>query len=292
MFKNFEVIITTNQSEIQAAISAKKNVLKDAKVGFVPTMGALHDGHMRLIKQAKRDCEIVVCSIFVNPTQFNNPDDLKTYPRTIEADKQLLEQYGCDILLLPDFEAVYPNGVPNYQIDLEGLDKTMEGTHRPGHFKGVCMVVERFFEMVQPDKGYFGNKDFQQLAIIRKMVAIRQLPVEVVGVHIKRAESGLALSSRNALLSESEREEAALIYRALKSGMIRYQETNEAAAIRSKIESHFIDSSLEIEYIAFVDNDSLREVETVDSNSTVCIVVHCGKVRLIDNMQFADVAVI
>ena len=288
MFKNFEVIIAKNQSEIQKAITSLKIDQPTAIVGFVPTMGALHSGHMSLINRAAKDCDIVVCSIFVNPTQFNNPEDLKTYPRTIAADQAMLEKNQCDLLLLPDFEAVYPIGIPNYSINLEGLDESMEGAYRPGHFRGVCMVVERFFEMVRPNKAYFGNKDFQQLSIIRKMVAIRSIKIDIVGVHIERAESGLALSSRNALLSPSQLKEAALIYRALKAGMLRYSETNNAAAIRSAIEACFVNSSIEVEYISFVDNDTLEEVKQINANSTVCIVAYCGSVRLIDNMQFSE----
>lgn len=288
MFKNFEVIIAKNQSEIQKAIASLKLNRPTAIVGFVPTMGALHEGHMSLISQAKNDCDIVVCSVFVNPTQFNNTEDLKTYPRTIDADCAMLENHNCDILLLPDFDAVYPNGIPNYTIDLQGLDESMEGAFRPGHFRGVCMVVERFLEMVSPNKAYFGNKDFQQLAIIRKMVSLRKIDVQIVGVHIQRAKSGLALSSRNALLSDSQREQAALIYSALQLGMVRYKETSDVEAIRSKIEACFINSSIEVEYIAFVDNETLEEVAAVNSNCTVCIVAYCGNVRLIDNVQFSE----
>lgn len=282
------MIIAKNQSELSAAIAALKNENPSAKVGFVPTMGALHPGHMTLIANARQQTDIVVCSIFVNPTQFNNPKDLETYPRTIDADKELLLENGCNILLLPDFDSVYPNGVLNYEIDLGGIDKHMEGAFRPGHFKGVCMVVERFFEMVKPEIAFFGLKDFQQLAVIKKMVQVKRLPVTIVGVPIARAESGLALSSRNALLSDTEKEEAALIHKALLSGMNRYKETVDAMAIRSKIESEFLNSSLTVEYISFVDNNTLQEVNKVDANTTVCIVVYCGNVRLIDNMQFSE----
>lgn len=282
------MIIAKNQSELSAAIAALKNENPSAKVGFVPTMGALHPGHMTLIANARQQADIVVCSIFVNPTQFNNPKDLETYPRTIDADKELLLENGCNILLLPDFDSVYPNGVLNYEIDLGGIDKHMEGAFRPGHFKGVCMVVERFFEMVKPEIAFFGLKDFQQLAVIKKMVQVKRLPVTIVGVPIARAESGLALSSRNALLSDAEKEEAALIHKALLSGMRRYKETVDAKAIQSKIESEFLNSSLTVEYISFVDNNTLQEVNKVDANTTVCIVVYCGNVRLIDNMQFSE----
>jgi pantoate--beta-alanine ligase len=282
------VIIVKNQREILEAIETAKIEKPEAIIGFVPTMGALHEGHMSLIESAKSQSDIVVCSIFVNPTQFNNPDDLKTYPRTIDADRQLLEEKGCDILLLPDVKDVYPNGEQPYSIDLGGIDKSMEGAFRPGHFKGVCMVVERFFEMVQPDKAFFGKKDFQQLAVVRKMTAVRNLPIEIVGVPIKRAENGLALSSRNALLTEQQREDASLISRALKSGLEFSKANNNAAATAQHIEAQFEGTAMEVEYVAIIDNDTLEPVDTVSTNSSVCTVVYYGKVRLLDNMQFAD----
>lgn len=282
------MIIVKNQREILEAIETAKIEKPEAIIGFVPTMGALHEGHMSLIETAKSQSDIVVCSIFVNPTQFNNPDDLKTYPRTIDADRKLLEEKGCDILLLPDVKDVYPNGEQPYSIDLDGIDKSMEGAFRPGHFKGVCMVVERFFEMVQPDIAFFGKKDFQQLAVIRKMTAVRNLPIEIIGVPIKRAENGLALSSRNALLTEKEREDASFISRALKSGLDFSKTNTNAASIAQHIEAQFKGTAMEVEYVAIIDNDTLEPVEEVSANSTVCTVVYYGKVRLLDNMQFAD----
>jgi pantoate--beta-alanine ligase len=288
--KYFDVIITENQSEIIEAIKTAKIQKSDAIVGFIATMGALHEGHMSLIELAKNQCDIVVCSVFVNPSQFNNPDDLATYPRTIAEDQKLLENAGCDILLLPSVSAVYPNGILPYDIDLEGLDEGMEGTFRPGHFTGVCMVVQRFLEMVQPNKAYFGKKDYQQLAIIRKMVAIRKMDVEIVGAPIKRAENGLALSSRNALLSEAQLATAPQIYQALKSGLQFSLFNKNAAAIKNHIESQFLNTEMEPEYVAIVNNDTLAPVEEVDENCTVCIVVFSGKVRLLDNVQFSSLS--
>lgn len=287
--KNFNVIITENQSQIIAAIKTAKIQKPDAIVGFVATMGALHEGHVSLIELAKNQCDIVVCSVFVNPTQFNNPDDLTTYPRTINEDKKLLEKADCDILLLPSVDVVYPDGILPYEIDLEGLDAEMEGAFRPGHFNGVCMVVQRFLEMVEPDKAYFGKKDFQQLAIIRKMAAIRNLPVEIVGAPIRRAENGLALSSRNALLSPDQLAMAPKIYNALRYAMQFAVENKNAAAIKRNIQVAFEDSAMEIEYVAIINNDTLIPVEEVDENSTVCIVVFSGNVRLLDNMQFSSI---
>jgi pantoate--beta-alanine ligase len=287
--KNFEVIITRNQSEIVAAIKSAKLEKPDAVLGFIPTMGALHDGHMSLIELAKNQCDIVICSVFVNPTQFNNQNDLATYPRTISEDKKLLEKNGCDILLLPTVEAVYPGGILSYEIDLEGVDGGMEGAFRPGHFNGVCMVVQRLLEMVAPNKAYFGKKDFQQLAVIQKMVNIRQLPVQVVGAPIKRAENGLALSSRNALLSEAQLATAPKIYAALQAGLQYAVSNKNATDIQTHIEAQFIGTEMEIEYVAIVNNTTLMPVAVVDENSTVCIVVFSGPVRLLDNMQFSSV---
>ena len=281
------MIITRNESETHAEIARFKLHNPNAIIGFVPTMGALHEGHLSLIREAKIHCDFVVCSIFVNPTQFNNPADLERYPRTVEADKILLETVQCDLLLVPSVDAVYPLGVQDYQIDLEGLDQGMEGQFRPGHFNGVCMVVERLFAMVLPQKAFFGAKDFQQLAIIRKMTTIRNLPIEIIGVNIKRAENGLALSSRNALLTEQERENAQLIYRALKAGVDYGQKNQNAEAITGHIHSFFNDTDFEVEYIAIVDNDTLLSVSTVNENTTICIVVYYRNVRLIDNMPFA-----
>lgn len=280
--------IVKDELEIFEVLKLLKAGHENAKnVGFVPTMGALHEGHISLIDLANKECDIVICSIFVNPTQFNNPDDLKTYPRTIEADIALLEQSDCDILLLPDVDAVYPNGVTDYEIDLGGLDNSMEGEFRPGHFKGVCMVVERFFEMVKPDRAYFGKKDFQQLAIIRKMVSVRNLGITIVGAPIKRLENGLAMSSRNALLTETERQNSSLIYKALLSGTEMAKSNKNANVISDHIASFFQNTEMEIEYIAIIDNDTLKFVEEINSNTTVCIVVYHSQVRLLDNMQFS-----
>lgn len=282
------MIIARNETEIAEAIQIAKSKLTDAKIGFVPTMGALHQGHISLIELAKSQSDIVICSIFVNPTQFNNPTDLATYPRTVEEDTALLAENGCDILLLPTVEAVYPNGILPYSIDLEGLDKGMEGQFRPGHFEGVCMVVERFLRMVKPHQAFFGKKDFQQLAIIKKMATIRELPVEIIGAPIKRSAEGLALSSRNALLSPKELNEAPRIFNALQSGLEFSRKDPNAQAVKAHIIRQFENTSLTVEYVEIVDNDTLIPQETVTANSTVCIVAYLGEVRLIDNMQFAD----
>lgn len=281
--------VAKNEKELASALGSAKAKNPNVIIGFVPTMGALHSGHISLIKQAQNVCDFVVCSIFVNPSQFNNANDLKVYPRTVEADQKLLEEANCDLLFLPSFEVIYPNGIPAYSIDLQGLDQGMEGAFRPGHFNGVCMVVERFFELISPNKAFFGLKDFQQLAIIRKMTKIRNLPIEIIASPIARAKNGLALSSRNALLTEEQRTDAGLISKALKAGIQKSKEIKEANAIKKYITTFFEgQTEMAVEYVEIVENENLTPVAEINDNCTVCIVVFYGNVRLIDNMQFSE----
>jgi pantoate--beta-alanine ligase len=283
------VKVAKNENELASALGLAKAKNPSVIIGFVPTMGALHSGHISLIRQAQKVCDFVVCSIFVNPSQFNNANDLKVYPRTVEADQKLLEEANCDLLFLPTFDVIYPTGIPAYSIDLQGLDKGMEGAFRPGHFNGVCMVVERFFELVAPNKAFFGLKDFQQLAIIRKMTKIRNLPIEIIASPIARAENGLALSSRNALLTEEQRTNAGLISKALKAGIQKSKEINDSDKIKKHIASFFEgQTEMVVEYIEIVENENLTPVAEIGENCTVCIVVFYGNVRLIDNMQFSE----
>lgn len=281
--------VAKNEKELASALGSAKAKNPNVIIGFVPTMGALHSGHISLIKQAQNVCDFVVCSIFVNPSQFNNANDLKVYPRTVEADQKLLEEANCDLLFLPSFEVIYPNGIPAYSIDLQGLDQGMEGAFRPGHFNGVCMVVERFFELISPNKAFFGLKDFQQLAIIRKMTKIRNLPIEIIASPIARAKNGLALSSRNALLTEEQRTDAGLISKALKAGIQKSKEIKEAGVIKKYITTFFEgQTEMVVEYVEIVENENLTPVAEINDNCTVCIVVFYGNVRLIDNMQFSE----
>jgi pantoate--beta-alanine ligase len=283
------VKVAKNEKELASALGLAKAKNPKINIGFVPTMGALHTGHISLIKQAQKACDFVVCSIFVNPSQFNNANDLKVYPRTVEADQKLLEEANCDLLFLPTFEVIYPNGIPSYSIDLQGLDKGMEGAFRPGHFNGVCMVVERFFELISPNKAFFGLKDFQQLAIIRKMTKIRNLPIEIIASPIARAKNGLALSSRNSLLTEEQRTAAGLISTALKAGIQKSKEIKDANAIKNYITTFFEgQTEMLVEYVEIVENENLTTVADINNNCTVCIVVFYGNVRLIDNMQFSE----
>ncbi len=254
-------------------------------VGFVPTMGALHSGHISLVNQAVHENQVVVVSIFVNPNQFNDASDLKRYPRNLEADLKLLEPTGCDLVFAPEAEEIYPE--PDTRIfDFGPLEQVMEGKHRPGHFNGVAQVVSRLFEIVKPDKAYFGLKDFQQLAIINQLVRMLKLPVEIVPCSIIREKNGLAMSSRNELLSAEERENAALIFKTLSraknlAGTISVRELKNEV-----IETINKNPFLNVEYFEIVDFENLQPVKSWSEKGKKigCIAVFCGKVRLIDNI--------
>ena len=253
-------------------------------IGFVPTMGALHEGHLSLIREAKAENDIVVCSIFVNPIQFNNTDDLKNYPRNTEKDKEMLVAEKCDVLFLPSVEEMYPEPSTD-QFDFGNLDKVMEGLHRPGHFNGVAIVVKRLFEIIKPARAYFGMKDYQQMVIIHHMVKKLKLPVEIIPCPIIRDENGLALSSRNQLLSESEKFQASILYDTLKAVKIRsgYDTVGE---IKREIELEFKKNKyVSLEYLEIVDMYTLKPLKIWPESKNViaCIAAHVGKVRLIDN---------
>ncbi|NWJ49321.1 MAG: pantoate--beta-alanine ligase [Bacteroidetes bacterium] len=265
---------------------------KGLSIGLVPTMGALHEGHLSLIRRARAENDIVVCSIFVNPIQFNNKEDLAKYPRTLEADTALLESENCDIIFAPEVNEIYPNNnEPITVYDLEGLDKPMEGQFRPGHFQGVCVIVHKLFNIVNPDRAYFGNKDFQQLAIIRNMVKKQKLNLEIVGCDIIREKDGLAMSSRNMRLTESERLIAPKIYQTLlqaKNKIADYKNTLFTPALLKQWISDEISSNepLKPEYVEIVDTISLQPTEDWNGGKTliVCVAVFDGSVRLIDNL--------
>jgi pantoate--beta-alanine ligase len=257
----------------------------EGSVGFVPTMGALHEGHLSLVEAASADNSMVVVSIFVNPTQFNDPDDLKKYPRNLEADMELLKATRCHIVFAPDVAEVYPE--PDTRRFIFGLlEEVMEGKFRPGHFNGVAQVVSRLFDIVKPDKAYFGQKDFQQLAVIKEMVRMLGMKVVIVPCPTVREGSGLAMSSRNELLSPEERMESALIYATLNSARQLKEEKSVqdlGAWVRETInKSPF----LNVEYFEIVDSDTLQPVLDWSSKCSItgCIAVFCGKVRLIDNI--------
>lgn len=258
-------------------------------VGLVPTMGALHEGHLALVREALHSCKTVVVSVFVNPRQFNNPDDLKNYPHTEEADIALLEAEGVQCVFLPTPEEVYTPDSKERHFDFGLLDKVMEGKYRPGHFEGVAQVVSRLFDLVKPDVAFFGEKDFQQLAIIRYMVAHYDFPLKIVGVPIVREESGLARSSRNSLLSPSERTAAPTIYATLKESRLLKEEGKSVAEVIAWVTERLNSTEhLEVEYFTIVNEETLEEItHWSDAKHAVgCVTCYCGHVRLIDNIRY------
>lgn len=278
--------IVAKTSDLQVLVQNKKQA--KLTIGFVPTMGALHAGHISLVKETKKNCDVCVVSIFVNPTQFNNTEDLEKYPRTIDRDAALLAEVGADIVFTPTVEEIYPEP-DTRQFDFGMLDKVMEGEHRPGHFNGVAQVVSRLFDIVKPDQAYFGEKDFQQLAIIRAMVKQLSLDVEIVPMPILREDSGLALSSRNERLSESERNTATNIYRVLKSSSEElYSKASVLDAVSAVTEKINSFKGLRVEYFDIVDGDTLQSIKDWDESEYIvgCIAVFCGQVRLIDNIVY------
>jgi pantoate--beta-alanine ligase len=277
------VNIFEQTNSLQAHLNALKQNGKT--VGFVPTMGALHDGHCSLIREAKEVCDVVVCSIFVNPTQFNETSDFSNYPRTIDADIDILERENCDILFHPSHKEVYPKNIAPTDFDFGKLELVMEGEHRPGHFKGVAMVVKRLFEMVQPDQAFFGLKDYQQFLIIRELTNQLSLSIKITGCPIVRENSGLAMSSRNQHLSEQQKEGATVLHRMLHD-LKQNTEKESVALEKQKITAAVTQAGLEIEYIEIADANSLQPISDWDSTrpTNAFIAAFTGPVRLIDNM--------
>ena len=284
-------IITTKQ-DLQAAVKACK--ASHQTIGLVPTMGALHAGHASLVKHAVNDNDVCFVSVFVNPTQFNNKEDLAKYPRNIERDAQLLQSIGAQYVFAPTPEEMYSAEEMNttFEFDFAGLDKVMEGKMRPGHFNGVVQVVSRLFYLVQPDKAYFGEKDFQQLAIIHHMVERSSMAgsfgsLQIIDCPIVREESGLALSSRNERLSASEKETALAISKTLFASL---EWAKEAGSTVANVQQRVINTinaveGLEVEYYEIVDQTTLLPTDTF-AHAIGCITVYCGPVRLIDNIKY------
>lgn len=271
--------------EVRSLVSQLRSEGKS--IGFVPTMGALHEGHFSLVRQCVADNDICIVSIFVNPTQFNNKEDLEKYPRNLEKDVDSLSVEKVDIVFAPSVEEVYPEP-DNRQFDFGLIDKVMEGVHRPGHFNGVAQVVSRLFDIVAPNKAYFGEKDFQQLAVIRSMVAQLALDVEIIPMPILRESSGLALSSRNERLTSEQKDIAVSISRTLFESR-EWQKTNSVREIVDKVTNLLNEcNGLEVEYFEIVDGFSLQAVQDWSESAYIvgCIAVYCGEVRLIDNIIY------
>ena len=272
----------TNSEELRRALGSRDR----SGIGFVPTMGALHAGPRSLVERARRECATVVVSVFVNPTQFNDKTDLKNSPRTPEADLRLLEEVGADYVFMPSVEEVYPE--PDTRtFDFGMIDKVMEGATRPGHFNGVAQVVSRLFDLVKPAKAYFGEKDFQQIAVIREMVRQLRIPVEIIPCPIVRGEDGLALSSRNTLLDTDHRTAAPYIYKVLKAAVEKSHQTTPdqlAAWVTAQVESNPL---LKVIYFQVVDAATMQQVRTWEESPVIqgCIAVQAGDIRLIDNIK-------
>lgn len=255
-------------------------------VGFVPTMGALHQGHISLVERARKECDVVVVSVFVNPTQFNDKNDLKNYPRTPEADAAMLEAAGVDYVLFPSVEEIYPE--PDTRVfDFGQIDKVMEGATRPGHFNGVAQVVSRLFAIVEPTKAYFGEKDFQQIAVIRAMCAQLGLTLEIVDCPIIRDVDGLARSSRNTLLTAEHRAAAPHIYEVLSAATTKLNQMTPQQLTEWVVEQVENNPLLKVIYFQAVDALSLQQVENWTDSERIqgCIAVQAGEIRLIDNIK-------
>lgn len=260
-------------------------------IGFVPTMGALHEGHASLVKESVKENDITVVSVFLNPTQFNDKNDLVNYPRTLEADCKLLEKVGADFVFAPSVEEMYPTEDKRH-FEYPPVSTVMEGAHRPGHFNGVCQVVSRLFYIVRPDRAYFGEKDWQQIAVIKCMVKALGIKVQVVECPIIREKDGLAMSSRNTLLAADERAIAPNIYKALKSS-VAYAKNHTVEETHKKVvdEINAVDG-LDVEYFSIVDGDTLQDIASWDDTKYAvgCITVFCGKtpIRLIDHIKYKE----
>ena len=261
------------------------------KIGLVPTMGALHEGHASLIRRSVKDNEVTVVSVFLNPTQFNDTNELERYPRTLEADCQLAEACGADYLFAPSVEEIYPTPDMRY-FEFPPVSTVMEGARRPGHFNGVCQVVSRLFYIVKPDKAYFGEKDWQQIAVIKQLVKFINSNVQIVECPIVREADGLAMSSRNSLLTDEERAIAPAIYQALKDS-VDFSQSHTVKETHDKVvEQINAVNGLEVEYFEIVDGDSLQIVDNWDACDGVvgCVTVYCGKtpIRLIDHIRYRE----
>ena len=265
---------------------ARKLRRENKTIGFVPTMGALHEGHLSLVQQARQMSDVVIVSLFVNPTQFNEQSDFDKYPRDLTSDAALLTEYQVDYIFAPETSEIYSDNFSTF-VYVEGLTETLEGASRPGHFRGVATIVTILFNTIRPDFAFFGQKDAQQVAVIKRLTQDLGFDTEIIVAPIVREESGLAMSSRNARLSVEERQKAAIIYAALRKAKLAAREgernaTRLAEIVREKIESEPL---AQIDYIAVVDNETLEPIEKIRENAVlIAVAVRFGKIRLIDNL--------
>ncbi len=272
-------------SDLNRAIDEVK--VNKTKIGFVPTMGALHQGHISLVKRSVSENDINVVSIFVNPTQFNDKNDLANYPRMLDKDLRLLEENGCDFVFAPSDKEMYPE-TDSRKFAFGSIEEVMEGKHRPGHFNGVGQVVSKLFAIVPAQKAYFGEKDFQQVAIIRKLVELLKIPVEIISCPIFRENDGLAMSSRNMLLNETQRKNAPFIFQTLKASIEKAKRMNVQELKKWVVDTINSNPELDTEYYDIVDDLTLQSIESWNhkGGAVGCIAVRVGKIRLIDNIRY------
>lgn len=278
------MIIIKTLSEVRFLIESLK--LNSQQIGFVPTMGALHQGHLSLISQSKKENDFTLVTIFVNPTQFNNSDDLLKYPRTEQNDIALLKTVHCDAVYFPSISDIYPNGEVSESFKFHGIENQMEGAFRPGHFDGVATVIQKFFEIIQPTRAYFGEKDFQQLRIIQELVTQTHSPTQIIPVPILREKDGLAMSSRNLRLTKEFREESPIIYQILQETQARIK-TQTIEEIKEFVRKAFDKTNLKLEYFEIADEKTLEPVKEQDKSQKLraFIAVYAGEIRLIDNIS-------
>jgi pantoate--beta-alanine ligase len=275
------VISFTTVNDLSAYI---REIKPTKTIGFVPTMGALHQGHISLIEQSKKYCDITVCSIFVNPTQFNNASDLENYPRLIENDMKLLLENGCDVLFQPNVREMYPNGLQKNEEDYGQVVSLYEGLHRPGHFDGVITVVARLFDIVKPHKSFFGQKDYQQCMVVAELMKRKFPEIELHICPILREENGLAMSSRNLRLNHDEKSDALFIYKALEHIKLEFGQKDLALLIEEAKQIINASRLLSIEYLDVANAINLEPIENSNTKAVALAAVHCGPVRLIDNI--------
>ena len=277
------MIIFKKQEDLSKHLNLQS--VKGIKYGFVPTMGALHDGHLSLVHMARSGNDRVISSIFINPTQFNNPEDFKLYPVTIEEDIEKLEKAGCDILFLPSVNEIYPSSWKQQHYDLGAVEHILEGYFRPGHFQGVCQVVDRFLEIIEPGRMYLGQKDFQQCIIIKKLIEITGREVELVIVPTVREKDGLAMSSRNLRLTPAQRQQAITLYKVL---VEMGSKLNDQSIPQLKMEARdqLVKNGFEVDYVELANREDLSPAFDTGKPLVALIAATIGKVRLIDNLSF------
>jgi len=273
------------ETTIQGLCASLKSARAEQKIiGFVPTMGNLHQGHLNLVREARKKCDVVVVSIFVNPIQFGPNEDYDSYPRTLEQDSQLLETVGCDYIFAPSVEQMYGNKPRLTNISVSNITADLCGLQRPGHFDGVAVIVTKLFNIVRPDYAFFGEKDYQQLAVIRQFVRDLNMPIDVVGVPIARAEDGLALSSRNGYLSEENRQIAPMIYKTLKNAEQELLQAKPLAEVLESIKVALTGAGFIVDYVE-ARSLELQKVETFNQDVVLFVAAKIGATRLIDNLQ-------